>query len=91
MSGMFDLTGKVAVVTGGGRGIGRAIAEALAAHGAKVMIASRSEATLKEAAAAIEAQGGTARHHACDVTKAEDLEALRDAALEAFGRIDILV
>ncbi|MFN3460455.1 MAG: SDR family NAD(P)-dependent oxidoreductase [Oceanibaculum sp.] len=88
---LFDLSGKTAIVTGGGRGIGRAIAEALAAHGAAVALASRNEANLEATAAAIRAQGGTASWHACDVTAEAEVEALRDAVLAEHGRIDILV
>ena len=88
---LFDLSGKTAIVTGGGRGIGRAIAEALAAHGAAVALASRNEANREATAAAIRAQGGTASWHACDVTAEAEVEALRDAVLAEHGRIDILV
>ncbi|MBU0726589.1 MAG: SDR family oxidoreductase [Alphaproteobacteria bacterium] len=88
---LFDLTGKIAVVTGGGRGIGRGIAETLAQHGATVMLASRNEDTLKATAEAIAKAGGKAGWHACDVTDEEDVAALRDATLEAYGQIDILV
>ena len=88
---LFDLTGKTAVVTGGGRGIGRAIAEALAGHGATVALASRYSDNLKATAAAIRAAGGTASWHGCDVTVEAEVAALRDAVLAEHGRIDILV
>ncbi|MBC7135404.1 MAG: SDR family NAD(P)-dependent oxidoreductase, partial [Oceanibaculum nanhaiense] len=88
---LFDLTGKVAVVTGGGRGIGRAIAEALAQHGAIVALASRNEENLKATAEAIAKAGGTASWHGCDVTVEAEVAALRDAVLAEHGHIDILV
>jgi NAD(P)-dependent dehydrogenase (short-subunit alcohol dehydrogenase family) len=88
---LFDLTGKTAVVTGAGRGIGRGIVEALASFGAAVMLAGRTPASLNEAAAAIGEAGGTAAVQVADVAKEEDVIALRDAALARFGRIDILV
>lgn len=90
-SSLFDLTGKTAIVTGGGRGIGRAIAEALAAHGAAVALAGRNEANLQQVADAIRAGGGTASWHGCDVTAEAEVAALRDAVLATHGRIDILV
>jgi len=82
----FDLTGKVAIVTGGGRGIGRAIANRLAQNGAQVVVAGRTQATLDEAAAAI---GGAAQ--VADVSREADVLALRDAVLARHGRIDVLV
>jgi NAD(P)-dependent dehydrogenase (short-subunit alcohol dehydrogenase family) len=85
---LFDLSGKVAVVTGAGRGIGRAIAEALAAYGARLALSGRTAATLAETAAAI---GSDCLVHAADVAKEADVTALRDAALARFGRVDVLV
>lgn len=84
----FDLAGRVAVVTGGGRGIGRAIAQGLADHGARLVLCGRTEATLKAAAAAI---GGNVLTHVADVAVEADMIALRDAALARFGQIDALI
>jgi len=88
---MFDLTGRVAIVTGGGRGIGRGISEGLAAFGAKVVMTGRTEATLAEAATEIRAKGGEAIGHAADISCEQDVIALRDATLARYGRIDVLV
>ncbi len=88
MSGDFDLTGKVCVVTGAGRGIGRGMAEGLARNGATVVLAGRTRATLEEAAAAI---GERSMVQTADVSKAADVVALRDAAMTRFGKIDVLV
>ena len=82
----FDLTGKVAVVTGGGRGIGRAIARGLAGHGADVVVCGRTAATVEAVAAEL---GGMA--WVADVSREEDVTALRDAVLARYGRIDVLV
>ena len=88
MSTDFDLTGKICIVTGGGRGIGRGMAEGLARNGATVVLSGRTKATLDEAAAAI--AGGTWAHPA-DVSKEDDVIALRDAVLARHGKIDVLV
>src|SRR5436305_4238871 len=93
-SGMADkeLTGKVAIVTGAGRNIGRAIALALAEAGASVVINARSNRAEAEAVAReIEAIGGKALVHLGDVADAAAVQAMADAALKRFGRIDILV
>jgi 3-oxoacyl-[acyl-carrier protein] reductase len=84
----FDLTGRVAVVTGGGRGIGRAIADGLARHGAQVVLSGRTEATLLDAAKAI---GERASTQVADVSHEADVLALRDAVLTRHGRVDVLV
>ena len=84
----FDLTGKVCIVTGAGRGIGRGIAEALARHGATVVLTGRTASTLTEAATAI---GAAASVQLADVARENDVIALRDAVLARHGRIDVLV
>jgi 3-oxoacyl-[acyl-carrier protein] reductase len=82
---------RVAVVTGGGKGIGRAIAGALACGGAKVVISGRDKEALESACGAIRAKGGEALVLPGDVARAEDAEQLCAKTLEAFGRADILV
>jgi NAD(P)-dependent dehydrogenase (short-subunit alcohol dehydrogenase family) len=84
----FDLTGKVCIVTGGGRGIGRGMAEGLYRHGATVVLTGRTLSVLEEAAAAM---GDRAYGIACDVSKEADVLALRDAVLARSNRIDVLV
>lgn len=85
-----DLTGKVAVVTGGTRGIGRAIAEAFVSAGAQVAINGRSQAKGDQAMAEINA-GDQVFFQAGDVTRQADVEGFIDAAIERFGQVDILV
>jgi NAD(P)-dependent dehydrogenase (short-subunit alcohol dehydrogenase family) len=93
MTGLFDLTGKVAIVTGSTRGIGRAAAEALAEHGAKVVISSRKQDACDEAAAEIDARfgAGTALAVAASISDKAALQNLVDQTRHAFGRIDVLV
>src|SRR5512136_979041 len=89
---LFRLDGKVALVTGGGRGIGKFIATGLAEAGANLVIASRKMINLEAAAAEIRnACGVEVLPVACDVAKEEDIDGLVKAALSRFGRIDILV
>src|SRR5215467_8567792 len=101
----MTLHGQVAIVTGGSRGIGRAICLGLAAQGAKVVVASRTEVdasagtefarygagTIYDTARMIQDQGGTAVGVKCDVTQVEDMRHLVAATLARFGHIDILV
>ena len=90
---LFDLQGQVAVVTGSSRGIGRAIAERLAEHGAKVVISSRKQDACDEVAAAINAQHGAGRAIAiaANISRKDALQSLVDGTMAAFGRIDTLV
>jgi 3-oxoacyl-[acyl-carrier protein] reductase len=87
-----ELTGKVAVVTGAGRNIGRAIARTLAEGGASVLVNARSNRAEAEAVAReVEAAGGKAIVHIGDVADAKSVQAMTDAAVRQLGRIDILV
>jgi NAD(P)-dependent dehydrogenase (short-subunit alcohol dehydrogenase family) len=90
---LFDLTDKVAIVTGSSRGIGLAIAAALAEHGAKVVISSRKQDACDEVAHAINAQHGDGRaiSVAANISSKDDLQKLVDETRKAFGRIDVLV
>src|ERR1700693_5950901 len=92
MAGNNELTGKVAIVTGAGRNIGRAIALALAEDGASVVVNVRSNRAEAEAVAKeIEAKGGKALVHISDVADAAAVQAMAETAVKQFGRIDILV
>jgi NAD(P)-dependent dehydrogenase (short-subunit alcohol dehydrogenase family) len=91
VSGLFDLSGSSAIVTGSTRGIGRAIAEAMAHHGAKVVISSRKQDECDEVAEAIRAAGGQARGIACDVSDPAQQQALVAHAKEEFGPTTVLV
>ena len=88
---MARFTGKVAIVTGAGQGLGRAYAEALAAEGASVVVAEINEGTAKDTAEAINSAGGSALAVRTDVTDPDSCAAMVAAALERFGTVDILV
>ncbi len=90
-SSLFSLRDKVAVITGSSKGIGKAIAEAMAAAGAKVVISSRKAGPCEAVAAAINEGGGEAMACACNISEKTQLHALVDATLERWGRIDALV
>lgn len=90
---LFDLTGKVAIITGSSRGIGKAIAERMAQHGAKVVISSRKPGPCDEVAAEINAANGegTAISVPANISSKEDLQRLVDETRKAFGKVDIVV
>src|SRR5689334_18898896 len=88
---MFSMSGKICVVTGAGRGLGRAIALAYADQGADVVLAARTRSDLDEVAGLVRAKGRRALIHPADVTKTAQIEGLADAAIAEFGRIDVWV
>lgn len=91
MKPVFNFSGKTAVVTGSGRGIGRVIAQSLAQAGANVVLCSRTKAEIDAVADEISGSGGKALAVAADLTIHDQLENLVDATIQEFGRIDILV
>ena len=91
MSDEFDMAGKVALVTGGSRGLGYEMAKAFARHGADVIITSRKLEACREVAAEIETMGVRALAHGCHVGRWDDLPGLVEAAYDAFGKVDVLV
>ena len=91
VSERFDITGKVAIVTGGASGIGRAIAFALAESGANVVIADRALDGAEEMAREIESAGGKAIATKTDVTDSKEVEQMAQRTIEKFGKIDILI
>src|SRR3984885_900295 len=91
MTDYFDLMGKVALVTGGSRGLGYQMVKAFAAHGADIFITSRKLEACEKAAAEVRALGRRAQTYACNVANWQELDGLVDAAYAAFGKVDILV
>lgn len=88
---LFDLHGKTAIVTGGGKGLGAQIAHGLAEAGANVVVCSRDLAACKKVSEELEKKGIHSLALSCDVTKSEDIKLVVDTVLQQFGTIDILV
>ena len=88
---LFDLSGKVALITGSTRGIGKSMAEELARAGAKVVISSRKAEACEAVRTEFEKQGYEVLARPCNISRKEDLQALADATLAKWGRIDIAI
>jgi NADP-dependent 3-hydroxy acid dehydrogenase YdfG len=88
---MSEIESKVVIITGASSGVGEATARRLGASGAKLMLAARREDRLKDVVAAIEKTGGTVAYRVTDVADRAQVQALADATLETYGRIDVLV
>ena len=91
MSSLFDMAGQVAIITGSSKGIGRAIAERMAQHGARVVISSRKQDACDDVAAGIREAGGEAIAVACNIGRKEELQALVGRTMAEWGRVDTLV
>ncbi len=87
----FDLTGRVAVITGGSRGLGEAMAKALADAGAHIALVARDKQRLDRVRDAIKEQGGTAEAFTADVTQEEDVASMAQAVIKRFGAVQILI
>jgi gluconate 5-dehydrogenase len=88
---LFSLTGRVAIVTGGSRGIGQEMAEGLAEAGASLMLCARRDEWLRPTLAEMRAKGYRAEGMLCDVSKAPDVQAVVDKTMSVFGKVDILL
>ena len=91
LSSLFDLTGRVAIVTGGSRGLGLEMAAGLAEAGASLMLCARREEWLTPAITDLRRRGFTVDGMTCDVANAADVQAVVDQTIAAYGRLDILV
>ncbi len=91
MDPLFDFTGKVVLITGGSRGLGRAMAHGFAERGADLVIASRKLDACEAVAGEVEAKGVQALAHACHVGRWDGLDGLVDAAYDRFGKVDVLI
>jgi len=91
LSELFDLSGRVAIVTGGSRGLGLEMAEGLGEAGAALVICARREEWLTPAAAALRARGVAVESAVCDVSQPEQVQAVVDRAISTYGRLDILI
>src|SRR5215216_130055 len=88
---LFDITGRVVVVTGGGRGLGAALARGFAEAGARVVIGDQNAETAQASAAQIGARGGQAIAMGCNITDPSAMQALLDLARQHYGALDVLV
>ena len=88
---LFDLTGQVAIVTGGSRGLGPEMAEGLAEAGARLMLCARREEWLTPTVKEMRARGFTVEGALCDVAKPADVQAVVDKTMAAYGQVDILI
>src|SRR5262247_3314502 len=88
---LFDLSGRVAIVTGGSRGLGREMAEGLAEAGASLMLCARRDEWLTPTVAELRTRGFAVEGMACDVARPEQVEAVVERTMAAYGRVDILV
>ena len=88
---LFDLTGRVAIVTGGSRGLGQEMAEGLAEAGASLMLCARRDEWLTPTVDAFRARGFTVEGMLCDVSKAADVQSVVDKTVSRFGKVDVLI
>ena len=91
MTNKYDLTDKVAIITGGGKGIGKAIALGLAGCGVKVVLAARDKAALDQVADEIKQKGGESLAHVVDLMDGAQIDKLVETAVNTYGRIDMLI
>jgi NAD(P)-dependent dehydrogenase (short-subunit alcohol dehydrogenase family) len=88
---LFDITGAATIITGGGRGLGAALADGFATAGARLVIGDQDEQTAQASAARIREQGGQAIAARCDIASPQEVQALVDLAVQTYGQLDVLV